>query len=89
MEELAKTVYTKGKIIKGSLLPCFYSSFSRLGIAFPTCISVNNIISYFSPLLSDPEAANELKAGDLVKMYLLSPLINHPCVVNWVLMSMV
>lgn len=56
MEELAKTVYTKGKIIKG--------------IAFPTCISVNNIISYFSPLLSDPEAANELKAGDLVKIEL-------------------
>ena len=37
------------------------------GIAFPTCISVNNCICHFSPLKSDPELL--LKDGDMVKMY--------------------
>jgi methionine aminopeptidase len=37
------------------------------GIAFPTCINVNNIVCHNSPLRSDPPQA--LKDGDLVKMY--------------------
>jgi methionine aminopeptidase len=35
------------------------------GIAFPTCVSVNNTVGHFSPL-ANSEA--ELKAGDVVKM---------------------
>ena len=36
------------------------------GIAFPTCVSLNNCICHFSPLRSD--AAVALKNGDLVKV---------------------
>lgn len=38
----------------------------KKGIAFPTCISVNNCVCHFSPLLS--EAAVILKDGDVVKI---------------------
>ena len=37
------------------------------GIAFPTCISVNNCAGNFSPLSDDPIV--KLKGGDVVKMY--------------------
>lgn len=47
------SVYNKGKIEKG--------------IAFPTCISVNNCVGHASPLLSDEDAPT-LKEGDLVKI---------------------
>ena len=36
------------------------------GIAFPTCVSLNNCVCHFSPLRSD--AAVTLKNGDLVKV---------------------
>ena len=36
------------------------------GIAFPTCVSVNNCVCHCSPLKSDPDII--LKDGDLVKM---------------------
>lgn len=36
------------------------------GSAFPTSISVNNVVSHFSPLPSDPEVS--LKEGDVVKV---------------------
>jgi methionine aminopeptidase len=39
------------------------------GVAFPTCVSVNQVACNFSPLKSDPEASLALKAGDVVKMY--------------------
>ncbi|XP_015783061.1 proliferation-associated protein 2G4 [Tetranychus urticae] len=38
----------------------------KKGIAFPTCVSVNNCICHFSPLRSDPEI--KLKDGDVVKI---------------------
>ena len=38
----------------------------KKGIAFPTCLSVNNCICHFSPLVSDTDV--ELKDGDMVKM---------------------
>lgn len=41
------------------------------GIAFPTCISVNNCAGNFSPLSDDPIV--KLKGGDVVKMY--APLL--------------
>lgn len=44
----------------------------KKGIAFPTCISVNNCVCHFSPLKSDPIVT--LKDGDLVKVYVI--LIN-------------
>lgn len=36
------------------------------GIAFPTCISVNNCVGHFSPFSDDTTVINE---GDVVKMY--------------------
>merc|ERR1712223_8212 len=36
------------------------------GIAFPTCISVNNCICHFSPLTTEPDVT--LKDGDMVKI---------------------
>ena len=38
------------------------------GIAFPTSVSVNNCVAYFSPLADDPEAGKILNEGDVVKM---------------------
>lgn len=38
----------------------------KKGIAFPTCVSVNNAICHFSPLKSDPDV--EFKDGDMVKI---------------------
>ncbi|KAK3106673.1 hypothetical protein FSP39_024934 [Pinctada imbricata] len=38
----------------------------KKGIAFPTCVSVNNCICHYSPLKSDPDKL--LEDGDLVKL---------------------
>jgi len=35
------------------------------GVAFPTCLSVNNVVGHYSPLKSEDA---QLKAGDLVKI---------------------
>ena len=52
------------------------------GIAFPTCVSVNNCICHFSPLKSDPD--KELADGDVVKMYVLNFLLHVLCrYINW------
>lgn len=38
----------------------------KKGIAFPTCLSINNCICHFSPARNDPDY--ELKDGDVVKV---------------------
>lgn len=38
----------------------------KKGIAFPTCVSVNNCICHFSPVLSEPDYI--LKEEDVVKV---------------------
>lgn len=38
----------------------------KKGIAFPTCLSINNYICHFSPLVSDPDMI--LKDDDVVKI---------------------
>ncbi|PFH52923.1 hypothetical protein AMATHDRAFT_55790 [Amanita thiersii Skay4041] len=40
------------------------------GIAFPTCISVNNAVAHFSPLASDPLSSQVLAKDDVVKIQL-------------------
>ncbi|KIJ52591.1 hypothetical protein M422DRAFT_26168 [Sphaerobolus stellatus SS14] len=40
------------------------------GLAWPTCISVNNTVSHFSPLASDPQSSLTLAKGDVVKIQL-------------------
>lgn len=49
-----------------SLNPAHSLCLPSTGIAFPTCVSVNNCVCHFSPLKSDPDVI--LKDGDLVKM---------------------
>lgn len=39
------------------------------GIAFPTCVSINNCAGHYSPLSDDPVVL--IQAGDLVKVYVL------------------
>jgi methionine aminopeptidase len=39
------------------------------GIAFPTCISINNCVGHYSPLSGD---ATVIQEGDLVKVYVHS-----------------
>ena len=48
------------------IIDILYICFSSAGIAFPTCVSVNNCICHFSPLKSDPDVT--IKNGDVVKM---------------------
>lgn len=38
----------------------------KKGIAFPTCLSVNNCVCHFSPIRSEPDIL--LKDGDVVKI---------------------
>ncbi|CCM00103.1 uncharacterized protein FIBRA_02130 [Fibroporia radiculosa] len=40
------------------------------GIAFPTCVSVNNTVAHFSPLPSDPASSQTLAKGDVVKLHI-------------------
>ncbi|SAL95416.1 hypothetical protein [Absidia glauca] len=56
INDATKTVYIKSKVSKG--------------IGFPTAISLNNCVAHFSPIASDPEAATELKEGDVAKIQL-------------------
>ncbi|KAF9525650.1 peptidase M24, structural domain-containing protein [Crepidotus variabilis] len=60
IEEGAATVYNKS--VKGVKV--------SKGIAFPTCISVNNTVAHYSPLASDPEASRALAKDDVVKIQL-------------------
>lgn len=79
MEEIGKIFKKEKEMKKGQQLATFHltlvfsastpSSFnvgSFAGIAFPTCLSVNNCVCHFSPVKSDPDVI--LKDGDVVKM---------------------
>lgn len=61
METTASKLYTKK--VDGQIID--------RGVAFPVCVSVNDIVCNFSPLDvkndTDPEAVPPLKAGDIVK----------------------
>lgn len=68
-----KSIYTN--IFISSFFPCCWCCSCQVfkkekemkkGIAFPTCLSVNNCICHYSPAKNDPDYT--LKDGDLVKM---------------------
>ena len=46
------------------------------GIAFPTCISCNEICGHFSPLKDEEGAVLLLKEGDVAKMYVYIYIYN-------------
>ncbi|KAI0034233.1 proliferation-associated protein 1 [Vararia minispora EC-137] len=60
LEEGTGAVYNKS--VKGVRVP--------KGIAFPTCISINNCVAHFSPLASDSLSSLALAKGDVVKIHL-------------------
>ncbi|KAI3614948.1 pa2g4 protein [Moniliophthora roreri] len=79
IEQGTGAVYNKAvkgnKVPKGSftnvLIPDLYaeSHSSNTGLAFPTSISVNNTVSHFSPLESDPQSSQTLAKDDVVKIH--------------------
>lgn len=54
------------KLIEGQCATSFKSKKITKGVAFPTCVSVNEVICHNSPLAS--EEAVELKEGDVVRV---------------------
>ncbi|KAF9267848.1 proliferation-associated protein 1 [Marasmius fiardii PR-910] len=60
IEQGTGAVYNKA--VKGNKVP--------KGIAFPTSISVNNTVSHFSPLESDPQSSQTLAKDDVVKIHI-------------------
>lgn len=55
-------VYTKAKTESGDKL--------EKGVAFPTCVSLNNCAAHCCPLSTDPEAETTLSAGDVLTVQL-------------------
>jgi hypothetical protein len=47
------------------------------GIAFPTCLSVNNTVCHYSPLATDDTVLQE---NDMVKMYCLALTFSTMCI---------
>ena len=45
------------------------TSYAPPGLAFPTCVSVNNCVAHYSPLASDPLSSQTLAKGDVVKLH--------------------
>jgi len=54
------------KLIEDSCAKKFQKVKRNKGVAFPTCISVNNCAGHFSPIPEDPAVV--LKEGDLIKI---------------------
>ena len=70
------------KLITEKLAKVYKGKKVEKGIAFPTCVSINNCCGHFSPLKED---SIELKDGDVCKMYVaFAPLARArllaPCV---------
>lgn len=55
-------VYSKARTDTGEKL--------EKGVAFPTCVCINNCVSHFCPIETDPEAAVALSAGDVITVQL-------------------
>eukprot|EP00171_Calliarthron_tuberculosum_P019585 IDg19585t1 len=58
IENSCAGVYTKAKTESGDKL--------ERGVAFPTCVSLNNCAAHFCPISTDPEAETTLAAGDVL-----------------------
>lgn len=68
VETLISDICTRGdKLIEEGLSQVFANAAIEKGIAIPTCVSVDNVCGYYSPL---PEESGKLKLHDLVKIEL-------------------
>lgn len=52
------------------------------GLAFPTTVSINNVVCNYAPLPSDDASKTALKNGDLVKFQLGAQIDGYPTVVG-------
>lgn len=71
LAETGKVNFKNFHLIFCKLIKFIFQTFKKekdlkKGIAFPTCLSVNNCICHFSPTKNDPDII--LKADDVVKM---------------------
>lgn len=53
------------------------------GIAFPTCISMNEVCGHFSPVDNSPESDRMLNEGDVVKVDMGCHVDGYICVVAY------
>lgn len=60
-----------------------YKNISSKGIAFPTCISTNNIVGFYSPSSTEYSKDNIIKDGDLVKIELGVHIDGFPALVAY------
>lgn len=58
VEKASTAVYSKAKTDTGEKM--------EKGVAFPTCVCINNCASHFCPVETDVEAGVELSAGDVI-----------------------
>lgn len=57
------------KLLEEAAVASFKKVKKNKGIAFPTCVSINNCAGHMSPLPDDPVVV--VSAGDLVKVYVI------------------
>lgn len=58
VEKASAAVYSKARTDTGEKM--------EKGVAFPTCVCINNCASHFCPIETDPEAGVELSAADVI-----------------------
>ncbi|KAJ1671514.1 hypothetical protein EV182_007592 [Spiromyces aspiralis] len=56
------------KAIEEGLITQYRKAKLPRGVAFPTTVSINNVVCHVSPLPSDPEAERKIANGDVVKV---------------------
>lgn len=66
-----QSVIEEGTTLLSNLSQKVYNNKSiKKGIAFPVCVSVNDIVCHFNPIEGDPDYDLELKDGDIVRIEL-------------------
>lgn len=66
----AAGVYSKARSESGDKLD--------KGVAFPTCVCINNCASHFCPIETDPEANITLSAGDVITVQMGAHIDGYP-----------
>ncbi len=63
-------------VIVAQCAASFKSKKVEKGVAFPTCLSVNEVVCHYSPLAAE---STTLAEGDIVKMYGTAPALSVHC----------
>ncbi len=69
-----------GDVLLEKEIAALYSDRPQIekGIAFPTCVSINNCVGNYSPITDEGLVLN---VGDVVKMYVLSGICVHQSII--------